>query len=119
MLLPFIVLTMSPGRCAPPPGMFSVAATIPATLILGLVCPITFMAAMTAAPPDMSLFISPILSDGFKEIPPLSNVMPLPTMASPFAGSSGSPSYFKTISFGGSLLPWATPSNAPMPRSSI
>ena len=36
------------------------------------------IAAMTAAPPAMSVFMVCMLSFGLSESPPLSNVMPLP-----------------------------------------
>ena len=38
MVLPFMAVTTSPGRWAEPPGMFSVAATMPVTLMRGLSC---------------------------------------------------------------------------------
>ena len=37
---------------------------------------------MTAAPPDMSNFISAIFAPGFSEMPPLSKVTALPTKPS-------------------------------------
>ncbi len=40
------------------------------------------MASITAAPPDMSNFISAIFAPGFSEMPPLSNVTALPTKPS-------------------------------------
>ena len=39
------------------------------------------MAPSTAAPPDMSCFISSMFAAGLIEIPPESNVIPLPTNA--------------------------------------
>ena len=36
--------------------------------------------AMTAAAPDMSCFIAPLFSADLSEMPPLSKVIPLPTM---------------------------------------
>jgi hypothetical protein len=39
------------------------------------------IAAMTPAPPDMSYFISCMFSAGLIEMPPESNVSPLPTSA--------------------------------------
>ena len=73
---------MSPGFVALPPGMFSVAGTRPTTLIFGFSLPSADIAAMTPAPPDMSYFISSMRSAGLIEMPPESNVMPLPTSAS-------------------------------------
>ena len=46
------------------------------------------MAAITAAAPAMSLFISIIESAGLIERPPESNVMPLPTSATLPAGAA-------------------------------
>jgi hypothetical protein len=82
IVLPFIALTMSPGFVALPPGMFSVAGTMPTTLIFGLVLPMALIVAMTPAPPDMSYFMSSMRSAGLIEMPPVSNVIPLPTSAS-------------------------------------
>ncbi len=70
IVLPFIALTMSPGLVALPPGMFSVAGTMPTTLIFGLILPIAHIAAMTPAPPDMSYFMSSMRSAGLIEMPP-------------------------------------------------
>ncbi len=39
------------------------------------------IAAITEAPPAISVFIAPIFSEGFREIPPESKVMPLPIKA--------------------------------------
>ena len=115
MVLPFIARTMSPGRCALPPGMFSTAGTTPKTLILGFMRPIARMAPMTEAPPDMSPFMSPMPAACFSEMPPVSNVIPLPTSATLLSGFCGSPRYSITMSFGSLALPAATPSMAPMP----
>jgi len=40
------------------------------------------MASTTAAPPDMSNFISSIFAEGFSEMPPVSKVTALPTKPS-------------------------------------
>ena len=62
--------------------MFSVAPTT-ATIRTGsarrAIAPI---ASITAAPPDMSYFISSMCSPGLIEMPPLSNVTALPTKPS-------------------------------------
>ena len=55
------------------------------TLTRGFSCAIALIAAITAAPPAMSPFISPMFSAGLIEMPPVSKVMPLPTSASGFA----------------------------------
>ena len=76
-------------------------------------------APTTAAPPAMSSFIRSMPSAGLIEMPPVSNVMPLPTR--PSTGPSGAPggSWRSTISRGGSALPRATPSSSPMPSAAI
>ena len=70
---------MSPGLTERPLGRFSVAPTT-ATILTGSPSrAIARDASITAAPPDMSNFISAIFAPGFSEIPPLSNVTALPT----------------------------------------
>ena len=118
IVLPDIVLTISPGFCAFPPGMFSVAGTTAITFIRGCNSAIANILDITAPPPAMSPFISPILVAGLIEIPPESNVIPFPTSASLF-GLFGFPLYSKTINLGSSFEPFATPSNAPIPKSFI
>ncbi len=77
------------------------------------------MAATTAAPPDMSSFIRSMPSAGLIEMPPVSNVIPLPTR--PSTGDAGAPggSWRRTMTRGGSALPRATPSSRPMPSCAI
>ena len=73
---------------------------------------------ITAAPPDISVFISSILSAGLMEIPPLSKVNPFPTKT---MGASFFllPAYSRMINFGSSLLPEATARRAFIPISFI
>ena len=73
---------MSPGLIARPPGMFSVAGTTPMTRIGAPSSAIARIAHATAAPPAMSSFIRSMPSAGLIEMPPVSNVMPLPTRPS-------------------------------------
>ena len=47
IVLPFIAFTISPGFVALPPGMFSVAGTMPTTLSFGFSLPIADIAAIT------------------------------------------------------------------------
>src|SRR5436305_554062 len=104
MVLPPEPVTTSPGLIALPDGMFSVVGTMPMTLIFGLSSAIASMAPTTAAPPPMSDFIFSMFRDGLIEIPPLSNVMPLPTRASvgpPFRPAA----YRRTIILAGSSEP--------------
>ena len=112
-------VSTSPGFMARPPGMFSVVGTMPITLIGALSRPIARIAQMTAAPPAMSSFIRSMPSAGLIEIPPVSNVMPLPI--SPSTGACGAPAglWRMTITHGGSALPRATPRSSPIPRSAI
>ena len=73
---------MSPGFTACPEGMFSVAGTTVTQLDrkseLARSPP---SPRSTAAPPDMSIFISCILAAGLIEMPPVSKVTALPTSA--------------------------------------
>ena len=73
---------MSPGFTARPLGRFSVAPTTPTSLTGRPRRAIAPIASITAAPPDMSNFISDIFAPGFSEMPPLSNVTALPTRPS-------------------------------------
>jgi len=71
------------------------------------------IAAITTAPPDMSIFISAIPADGLMEIPPESNVTPFPTSTTgPFPGAAWgarSPSrYSITSNRGGRCSPGDT-----------
>ena len=79
----------SPGRIADPDGMFSAAAISPVTRARTPSAPSADITAITAAPPAMSVFISFIPSLGFRDSPPLSNVIPLPTRTTCAAAPSG------------------------------
>ncbi len=61
----------------------------------------------------MSNFISSIAGPGFSEMPPVSNVTPLPTSTTGL--SLPAPRYFMTMSFAGSAVPAVTDSSEPMP----
>ena len=82
MVLPLIAVITSLGFSALLLGMFSVAGTTASTSPGTSISAIRPMAAMTAAPPAMSIFISSIPAEGLMEIPPLSKVTPLPTRPS-------------------------------------
>ena len=118
IVFPFIAVRISAGLKAVPLGKFSVAGTIAMTFTFGFSWAMAPMAAITEAAPDISLFISPIWSDGFIEIPPESKVMPLPTSAISIV-LVFFPRYFNTMNLGGSSLPWATPSSPPIPNAFI
>ena len=80
----------SPGFCAVPEGMFSAAQTTAITRTFGFSSAMARIAPIIAAPPAMSYFIFSMLSAGLMEMPPVSNVIPLPT--SPSTGPSFTPS---------------------------
>ena len=69
--------------------MFSVAPTTATTRTGRRSRAIASTAPSTAAPPDMSNFISNILLAGLIEIPPVSNVTALPTSPSTGPVASG------------------------------
>ena len=70
---------MSPGLMRVPLGMFSVAGTTAVIVTGSPSAAIASIASSTAAPPDMSNFISCIFAAGLIEIPPVSKVTALPT----------------------------------------
>jgi hypothetical protein len=81
IVFPFMAVTMSPGLTERPLGMFSVAGT---TAVIRAGSPSAAIApsdSITAAPPDMSNFISCIFALGLIEIPPVSKVTAFPTSA--------------------------------------
>ena len=109
---------ISPGLRALPPGRFSDAAMIP-TVRTGRSSRATAcIAPKTAAAPDISNFMSHMPSEPLMEMPPESNVMPLPTRTT--GRSSGLPPVCSsTMTLGGSALPCATARMVRMPRSAI
>ena len=70
----------SPGRIAEPLTAFSAAGTSPTTRTGQATSRSAAMVAMTAPPPLMSRFIVSMPSLGLMSRPPVSKVMPLPTM---------------------------------------
>ena len=74
---------------ARPLGRFSAAPTTARSRTGKRRRAIAATASITAAPPDMSNFISDIFAPGFSEMPPLSNVTALPTNASTGPAASG------------------------------
>ncbi len=81
MVCPDMLVTMSPGLVALPPGMFSVAGITPTTLIGSLRVATACRVPSTEAAPHMSYFISSISPAGLIEMPPVSKVTPLPIRA--------------------------------------
>ena len=88
-VLPDALLRTSPGLMARPPGMFSAIGITPMTRIGAFNSAMAHMAHATAAPPAMSSFIRSMSAAGLIEMPPVSNVMPLPT--SPSTGDAAAP----------------------------
>ena len=112
IVLPRWLLTTSPGFTAVPDGRFSVDGIRPVTLSFGFSRPSASKVPSTAAAPDMSNFMSSMFWAGLIEMPPASNVTPLPTSAT--GGASPPPRYSSTIKRGSSAVPCATASSAPM-----
>ena len=112
---PFIIVIISPGRIAPPPGIFSAEATTPKTFIGRFNFLIAIIAPITAAAPAISPFIAPIFNGGFKEIPPVSKVIPFP-QSEIFCVELGLPRCSITINLGSSWLPADTPNIPPIPN---
>ncbi len=88
-VLPLSWVITSPGRVAAPSGMFSTAGTTQSRLIGKPSSAIVAVASSAAAPPDMSIFISGIEAGGLSEMPPVSKVTPLPTIASVSPSATG------------------------------
>ncbi len=74
-----MLVTTSPGLMARPSGMFSQLGMRPTTLMAGLSSANAAKVPSTLAAPPMSNFISSMSAAGLMEMPPVSNVMPLPT----------------------------------------
>jgi hypothetical protein len=71
--------------------MFSVAAAMAVTLIPGLSWAMAPMADITEAAQAMSPFIASMPAKGFRDMPPVSKVMPLPRRLRLLSGLPGSP----------------------------
>ena len=114
MVLPDMDVTISPGRWAVPLGMFSTRPITPTALTRAFREASACIRPVTHAAPPMSPFMSSMPAAGFIEMPPVSNVTPLPTKArggAPFLP----PAQRITTSRASFAEPLATPSNAPMP----
>ncbi len=116
MVWPESEVTMSPGRCAVPDGMFSTRPPMPTALTLALRPASARIRPMTTPEPAMSHFMSSMPPAGLIEMPPVSKVTPLP-MKAIGAGflALGLPFHCMTTRRGGRSLPCATPSSAFMP----
>ncbi|GIW19504.1 MAG: hypothetical protein KatS3mg064_2661 [Tepidiforma sp.] len=115
---PFIARTTSPGFVAVPEGMFSVHGAMASTFSFAPSFASAHAAASTFAAPVMSAFIASMFAAGLMLIPPVSNVIPLPTSARS-QPSPPRPRYPSRMSFGGSALPRATDSSDPIPFRSM
>ena len=82
IVFPFDARRMSPGLKARASWTFSVEATTLTTRSGSSSSAIAAVASITAAPPAMSPFMSCIRSACFREMPPESNVIALPTRPS-------------------------------------
>ena len=98
--------------------MFSQPAKTPITLIDKLSSASACIAPKTPAAPPISYFISSMPKPGFNEIPPLSNVRPLPTNTNGLE-SSPAPSYFMMLINDSLTEPRPTARYEPIPSSSI
>ena len=114
MVWPDMVLTMSPGRCALPSGMFSTRPIAPIALTRALRAASACISPTTQAAPAMSPFMSSMPAAGLIEMPPVSKHTPLPmnaTGAAPFL-----PPFQRMITTRLSCTePWPTPSSEFMP----
>src|SRR5699024_6641324 len=79
MVCPDKLVTTSPGLLALTPGIFSQEAISPITSRSRSNSATVRIVPSTLAAPHMSYFISSRFFAGFKEMPPESKVMPLPT----------------------------------------
>src|SRR5580698_2420914 len=108
-----MLVTMSPGLVALPAGMFSQVGTMTTRLIFRPISTTARSVPITEPAPSMSYFISSMLSPGLSEMPPVSNVMPLPTSTTG-AALAAAPWYCSTMNWGGSTEPFATDRNEPI-----
>ena len=113
MVKPCMERTTSPGLVARPLGMFSQAATMPTTLTGARIEASASSVPKTLAAPPMSNFISSMAAPGFRLMPPVSKVMPLPTRATG-ATPERPPWYSMTMNLSGSSEPRATDRNEPI-----
>ena len=115
MVCPLMLVTTSPGLTARPSGMFSQLGISPTTLIAGLSSASARKTPSTLAAPHMSNFISSISAAGLIEMPPVSNVIPLP-ISTVGAFDLTAPSYRSTTNRSSCSEPLATAMNAPIPN---
>ena len=114
MVCPDIVVTISPGRCALPSGMFSTMPIAPTALTFALRAASACMRPTTQAAPAMSPFMSSMPAAGLIEMPPVSKQTPLPMKAT--GAAPRLPPFQRMITVRLSCWePCPTPSSAFMP----
>ena len=116
-VLPSDIVMTSEGFSAVPEGMFSQAATRAVTFTGSLSSAAALTAASITAAPHMSNFISSMPRAGFREIPPASNVIPLPTSTT--GAALPAPLYENSIKAGSTAEPLETPRTPPIFAFSI
>ena len=107
----------SPGRWAFADGMFSTSPTTPTALTRARRPASAAMTPVTAAAPPISHFMSSMPAAGLSEMPPVSNVTPLPTKAIGASSRRGAPCQRMTATRLSRADPWPTANKAPKPRS--
>ncbi|MDT4837404.1 hypothetical protein FQZ97_711350 [compost metagenome] len=124
MVRPAMLVTTSPGLLALPLGRFSQAGIRPTTSSGSSSSARARNEPSTLAAPHMSYFISSMVAAGLSEMPPVSNVMPLPTSTTgpraafaPFLAAL-LPAWRSTMKRSASSEPRATDRNEPMPSAS-
>ena len=88
-VVPPRMVSTSDGRWAVPDGMFSARQSQPVTATGSSRRAAAMTVCSTAAAPAMSDFIASMPAAGLIEMPPESNVMPLPTSATCDLGRDG------------------------------
>ena len=114
MVWPDMLVTMSPGRCALPDGMFSTRPMRPTALTAALRVASASIRPATQAAPPMSPFMSSMPAAGLMEMPPVSKHTPLPTKHSGLARLDLAPCHCRTTTREGRTLPCPTASSAPI-----
>ncbi len=99
--------------------MFSTSPTTPTALTLALRPASAVSRPVTVAAPAISHFMSSMPAAGLMEIPPESNVTPLPIKASGASSLLAAPFQRRITVRGSFALPCATPSSAPKPSFSM
>ena len=113
-----MLVNTSPGLIASAAGIFSDKGITPTMLIFSPRLEAAKSVPATAAAPDKSDFMYHMPLFGFRVIPPVSNVIPLPTKAKG-AFSFTAPLYLIISIRASCIEPRAVPSKTPMPSLRI